>query len=168
VMPDTTQRTALAECVIFNSTIWQAGREYATIVADFQLSDPWFYAADVVDASRDVSVSPTVFPITHPGTVRGNRVVFDILGPAANPEIVNAANGVSVQCLVTVAATKHLIIDCDAWTALNDGVQAIGSIRHSGAYPFMYFEPGSNSLTWTATGLSAASRLTTTFKPPFI
>jgi hypothetical protein len=168
VMPDGSQRIAMAECVDFQKITWQAGREAADAVADFQLADPWFYTANVVDSARDVSASPTSFNFTHPGTVRGNQVMFDILGPAVNPQILNNTNGVSVQCLVTVAATKHLLIDSGAWTALNDGVQAIGSIRHSGAFPFMFFEPGVNALSWTATGLSAASRLTSTLQPPWI
>ena len=166
--PDGTVRTAQAQVVA-----WQPldasviGKLYAATV-DFDLADPYFYVANVVDAARDVHTSPTNFNFTHPGTVRGHRVLFDILGPAVNPQILNNTNGVSVQCLVTVAATKHLLIDSGAWTALNDGVQAIGSIRHSGAFPFMFVEPGVNALSWTATGLSASSRLTTTFQPPYI
>jgi hypothetical protein len=166
-LPDGTSRTATGECVSFRVSDSPAGRGPILAVADFELPDPYFYGADTVDASRAIASSPTAFTLTHPGTARTWRGTLDFLGPIANPRILNQTNAIYVECLVTVAATKHLIIDLDAFTAANDGVAAGGSIRHSGDARWLVLEPGANALRVTGTGLSAATRLTTTLKTPY-
>ena len=60
---------------------------------------------------------------------------------------------------------QHLIVDCRTFTALNNGVQAIGSIRHSGDFRWMILEPGSNTISVTAT--SPGGTLTTTVDIPY-
>jgi hypothetical protein len=142
-----------------------AGEAY-TLLVTFRLADPYWYGTTIVDAARAIPASPTAFTITHPGSVRGHGILFDFVGPIANPKIVNAANAWELEILVTVASTKHLLVDCDLEVASNDGLNAIGSVRHSGGFDFMVFEPGANLLTVTAT--SPGGNLTTTFRPPYI
>lgn len=134
---------------------------------DLYLADPFFYSASKV-TTTSIPASPTTASVVHPGTVRGSKILLDLLGPISNPEVLNPVNSVSVQCLVTVAAGTHLLIDCDAFTALNNGVNAIGSIVHSGAFEFMIFEPGTNPLAVTGTGMTGATQLATTFTPPYL
>jgi hypothetical protein len=168
-MPDGSVRTALAECVS-----WQAynpkdiGGDAALLggVATLLLSDPFFYTAEVTDANRAVGGSPTNFTLTNPGTTGARRVTLDFLGPIVNPRLTNA-NGVYVECLVTVASTKHLLIDCSAFTALNDGANVVGSIRHLGAYEWMRLDPGDNSMALTSSGFTGATTLSTSFYPPY-
>ena len=103
---------------------------------------------------------------THPGTVRGGKVLLDVTGPIANPRVTNVGNGQYVEALVTVASTTHLVIDTAAFTALNDGANAIGSIRHSGAYRFLELDPGTQTLRVTAT--TPGGSLSVTFSPPYL
>lgn len=133
-------------------------------IVPFTLADPYFYGP-AITTTTDVSSGSAVQTVTHPGTVRGWKPVLTLTGAASNPEIANAANSVSVQALVTVPGGQNLIIDCGAWTALLNGTSVIGSIRHSGAFPFMFFEPGANPLTVTGGGSGAT--LTTVFAPPY-
>ena len=169
-MPDGSTRSGLAEVVAVDSIEDRHNHELVGLVADFELADPYLYGANVVDAARAIPASPTSFSLVHPGTVRTNRIVFDFLGPISNPKIENLTIDPTglfyVEALVSVAAGEHLIVDCGAWTALNDGDQAIGSIRHSGAFEFFRLVPGANSIRVTAT--SPGGTLTTTFAPPFI
>lgn len=165
VLPDGTSRTAQAEVVRFQAITPQAGRHAWAGVVDFQLADPYFYGADVVDSARSIAASPTNFNLVHPGTVRTNDVVLDFTGPISNPRVLQVTTGIYVECLVTVGAGLHLIIDCAKFTALNDGVQAIGSIRHSGDFRWLIIEPGTNALRVTAT--SPGGTLTTTVAAPF-
>ena len=167
VMPDGSSRTGLGECVSLKTNWSPAGRGPFLAVADIEFPDPYLYGADVVDGPRAIAASPTDFAFTHPGTARAWRGTLDLLGPIANPRITNQTNGIYVECLVTVAATKRLIIDLDAFTAANDGVAAGGAIRHSGDARWLVIEPGANTIQVTGTGLTAATRLTTTIKPPF-
>jgi hypothetical protein len=170
LMPDGSTRTALAECVD-----WQQykpkdiGGDMALLggVADFLLADPWFYGAVVPDANRAVGASPTNFTLTNPGTTGARRVALDFLGPIVSPRLTNASNTVYVECLVTVASTKHLLIDCSAFTALNDGANVVGSIRHLGAYEWMRLDPGDNSMALTSSGFTGATTLSTSFYPPY-
>lgn len=175
--PDGTIRTAQAEVAAWQPVDISTGTGQGGVgtlyagVADFELADPYFYGPAVA-VSGLIPASPTTLNVTDPGTVRGpaqqGTLTLDLLGPISNPQIVNAANGLSVQCLVTVAAGTHLIIDCVAFTALNDGVNAIANIRHSGALEFMVLEPGPNALAVTGTGVSGATSLTVTFTPAYL
>jgi hypothetical protein len=166
VLPDGSQRTGQAKVADLTVAAIEGGGAFTAIV-DFELPDPYLYGADVVDATRAIAASPTDFVLTHPGGARGHRVALDFLGPISNPRVTNLLTGVYVECLVTVAATKHLVIDCEAFTASNDGVYAGGSIRHSGDFRWLLLEPGAQTLRVTGTGLTGATRLTTTFKPPY-
>lgn len=140
-------------------------KELKGATARFQLPDPYFYGSDLVDAARAIAASPTDWTLTHPGTARGHRLVFDFTGPIANPRVTNLTTGWYVEALVTVAAGKRLIIDTAAFTATNDGATAIGSIRHSGGFAWMAIDPGDNAMRATAT--SPGGTLTTTFEPPY-
>jgi Siphovirus-type tail component, C-terminal domain len=169
--PDGSIRTAQAEVVD-----WLPADSKANIgalyigVADFLLADPWFYTPAVV-VTGSIPSSPTTVTVTNPGTAYPHgpqgTLTLDLLGPIANPVISNAANGVSVTINVTVAAGTHLVVDCVAFTALNNGVNAIASVQHSGALPFMVLQPGANPLTVTGTGMTGATALTCTFTPAY-
>lgn len=165
VMPDGSSRTAQAEVVSVTVDPSRGGRQMFVLLVDFSLPDPYFYGTSVVDSARSIAASPTDFTFTHPGTVRTNRVTFDFVGPIANPRVTQQTTGIYVECLVTVASTKHLIVDCEKFTALNDGVLAIGSIRHSGDFRWMILEPGAQTLRVTAT--SPGGTLTTTGFAPY-
>lgn len=165
-LPDGSSRTAQAEALSLKVSD-PAGRQAFLAVVDFYLPDPYFYGADVVDTARAVPTSPTDFTFTHPGSARGWKVALDILGPVASPRVTNLTNGCYLEVLVTVAGTTHLLVDAELMTATNDGVFAGGSVRHSGDALWLPIEPGANSLRVTGTGLSAATRITTTLKPPF-
>ena len=164
VLPDGSNRTAQAEAVGF-AVNPEAGRHAWSCVVDFLLADPHFYGANVVDTARSIAASPTAFAFVNPGSDRTNGIVLDFTGPIANPRVTNGTNGIYVECLVTVGAGLHLVIDCAKFTALNDGVQAIGSIRHSGDFRWLILEPGSNALSVTAT--SPGGTLTTTATAPY-
>ncbi|HEY5276116.1 MAG TPA: hypothetical protein VIK38_06205, partial [Coriobacteriia bacterium] len=66
----------------------------------------------------------------------------------------------------TVASAKHLLIDVASFTALNDGANAIGSIRHSGSVRFLEVDPGSQILRVTST--TPGGSLTVTFSPGYL
>lgn len=165
--PDGTIRTAQAEVMS-----WMPADSKSNIgalylgIADFQLAYPWFLGQSLADVQTPGS-SPFNWTLTNPGTVEATHLVLDILGPIANLTLLNNTNGVSLTCNVTVASTKHLVIDCGAFTALNDSVNAIASVLHSGSLAFMSLEPGPNALTLTGTGITGATQITTTFSPPF-
>lgn len=167
-MPDGSTRTALAEVVSADPTKRYGGSAFGLVV-DFQLADPFFYG-DEISSTTATPASPTDFSIDNVGTVVADRLVLDFLGPISNPRLANLTldpAGLSyVEALVTVAAGEHLLIDTGRWTALNDGDEAIGSIRHSGAFVFFRLAPGPNSLRVTAS--SPGGSLTVTFDPPYI
>lgn len=161
-------RSAQARLVDFRLSDLTSVNQVFLGVLDLWLPDPYFYAADVVTGPTAIPASPTVQAVTHPGTSPAYRVSFDIEGPISNPRITNLANGFYVECLVTVAAGEHLLVDCWNATALNNAVNAIASIKHSGGKLWMKIDPGVNNLSVSGTGVSGATKLTSTFEPPFI
>lgn len=164
-LPDASSRTAMAEVIDVSAFTDPYSGELFGLVVDFALADPYLYGADVVVAGA-TPASPTDLSLTHPGTVRGGKLVLDFTGPIADPRVTNVGNGQYVEALVAVAATKHLLIDVAAFTALNDGANAIGSIRHSGAYRFLELDPGTQTLRVSAT--TPGGSLSVTFSPPYL
>lgn len=163
-LPDGTSRTAQARSRVSAFTDETSGEAFGLVV-DFDLADPYMYGSDVV-VTGATTASPTDLTLVHPGTIWGWKLVLDFTGPISNPRITNVGNGQYVEALVAVASTKHFLIDCAAFTALNDGANAIGSIRHSGAVPFLEVDPGSQILRVTST--TPGGSLTATFSPPYL
>ncbi len=164
-LPDATNRTAQAEVVAVTDFVDETSGEAFGLVVDFELADPYMYGANVVVTGSTPTAS-TDLTLVHPGTVRGGKLLLDYTGPVSNPRITNVGNGQYVEALVTVASAKHLLVDCSAFTALNDGANAIGSIRHSGAVRFLEIDPGSQILRVTST--TPGGSLTVTFSPGYL
>lgn len=169
VMPDGSERTATAEVVAIGRIEDDYAGEALGLTVDFLLADPAFYGA-AVNPSQAIAASPTNFTLTNAGTLATHRMVLSFTGPISNPRLTNltidAGASFYVEALVTVASAKVLVIDCSAFTAVNDGVNAIGSLRHSGAFEFFRLQPGVNSLRVTAT--SPGGSLAIAYSPPYI
>ena len=163
-LPDGTRREGLARIIEF-SVIPAAGYAGQRMRRRFVLPNPWLYGADVV-VTPAIAASPTAFNLTQPGLVATHRVVFDFTGPIANPRITHLTTGTYVECLVTVAAAAHLIIDGAAFTATNDAINAIGSIRHSGDRRWLVVAPGLNAIEVSAS--TPGGSLTTTLRVPYL
>jgi len=169
VMPDASIRAAAAEVVAIGNIEDDFAGEAIGLTADFLLADPAFYGAAVAP-SQATPASPTNFTVTNPGSLSTHRVVLTFNGPIANPRIANlsidAGGSYFLECLVTVAAGKQLVIDCGAFTAANDGLNAIGSVRHSGGFEFFRLEPGANNLRVTAT--TPGGSVVVGYSPPYL
>jgi hypothetical protein len=110
---------------------------------------------------------PATLSVTNPGTVVAEKVSLDILGPLISPTISNLTNGTSVTVAVTVASTKHLLIDTGAFTALNDGANVVGAVSHTGAAPFLTLSPGVNVLQITGSGATGSSLVSVSLAAPY-
>lgn len=167
-MPDGTTRTAMAEAVSVQVPEYPVSNEALPVVVDFYLADPWFYGAALAP-TQAVAASPTTFTVTNPGSVDAQHLVIDFAGALSNPRLANLtidpSGGYYVEGLVTVAGGTHLVIDTWAATALNNALNAIGSVRHSGGLEFFRLVPGVNSLRAT-TGTLGGS-VTITYSPAF-
>lgn len=166
-MPDASVRSALASVAsVSNFTNKVNGRVFALLVT-FDMPDPFFYGAAVVDSARSIAASPTSFTLTNPGSAPGcYRLAFDFAGPIANPRVTNQDTGTTVAVLTTVATGSHLVIDCYAFTALLDGANVEGLLTYSGAVPFLTVAPGANHLVVSADTLGGT--LTTQLYPAFM
>jgi hypothetical protein len=145
-----------------------AGTRPAGLVA---LSGTWHPAGVTGQAVgaviKTASSTPTTMTVANPGTVTAEKITLDFLGPITNPSIVNSTTGATVTYTGTVLTSQHLIIDTGAYTATNNGVNAIAGITHSGAVPFLTLAPGPNVLTVYGTGTSGATSLTVSFAEPY-
>ena len=169
VMPDGSERTATAEVVAVGNIDDDYAGQAIGLTVDFLLADPVFYGAPAT-VTQAIAASPTNLTVTNAGSTSTHRPVLTFTGPISNPRLTNltidAGGAFYVEALVTVASAKLLVIDCGAWTAANDGVNAIGSIRHSGAFEFFRLEPGANSLRVTST--SPGGSLSLVYAPPYL
>jgi hypothetical protein len=153
--PDGTTRTAKAEAIAWTpGDLTMIHAIYAGVV-DFHLADPYFYGAEV-DNTQAFTATPTAMTVTNSGTAEGpgpqGQLILDYVGTGTivNPRFTNSTTGAWVEVDVTVAAGKHLIVDCVAITALNDGVNVIGNVTHSGQLQLMSLVPGANTIAVTA------------------
>lgn len=131
-------------------------------------AEGYWFGPVVVDAARPIPASPTAFVLAHPGTEVGHDVVLDFLGPITNPRVTNLTTGTYVEFLGAVAATQRLVLDGADFTALNNGLNAIGSVRYSGDPRWLLIAPGNNNLQVTGSAMTAATRLDLTFRPPYL
>ena len=106
--------------------------------------------------------------VTNPGNVTAEHAVLTFTGPIINPTIVNATTGTSVTFTAPVAAGTTAVIDCGASSAINNGVNAIGALTHTGATNFLPFGPGVNALTVYSSGCTGATLLTVSFAPGYV
>lgn len=127
---------------------------------------PYWRAPEVADLARAVAASPTDFILTNVGNERSHEISFEFVGPITNPRVENQTNGIYVEALVDVLTGESLIIDGKAFTALLEGVSAIGSIRHSGSRLWMLLEPGANSMRVTST--APGGTVTSRFRPVYL
>jgi hypothetical protein len=168
-LEDGSTRTGQAECVGWTGAVDisdDSGSVFAGM-ADFSLPDPWLYGPTVTG-----SVAPTTggaaLTIANPGTVTAESMTLDILGPITTPVVSNATTGTSLTIAVTVASTKHLLVDVRLFTAANDGANVIGLVTHSGAVPFLTLAPGNNALTVSGGSTTGASLVTLAFAPAYV
>ena len=128
-------------------------------------SSAWGAVGVIVKAGA--GSSPTTASVSNPGTVVSENAILDFLGPITNPKVVNATTGTMCMYTGSVAAGQHLVINCGAFTALNNGYNAIGSVAHSGAVSFLPIAPGVNALTVYGSTAGGAS-LTVSLQPGFV
>lgn len=126
---------------------------------------PYWRGAEILEATA-FGASPTNFDLENPGNEQTYEIIFEIEGPVENPRITNLDSGIYVEALVEVLAGETLVIDGQAFTALLEGVTAIGSIRHSGSRLWMLLEPGTNSMRLTAT--APGGTVTSRFRPVYL
>lgn len=169
VMPDASERTAQAEVVSTTNIQDEWGGDAIGLVVDFLLPDPFLYGTAVAP-SQAIAASPTNYTITNAGSVATHRLLLTFTGPISNPKLLNLtidSGGLYyVECLVTVAPATTLVIDCEDFTAYNNGVNAIGSLQHSGSFEFMRLEPGANSMRVTST--APGGSLVVAYAPPYL
>lgn len=130
------------------------------------MDPPYWRGVEVADLARAFPASPTNYTLTNPGNERTHEITFEIAGPVTNPRVTALTSGIYVEALLVVPAGQTLVIDGRAFTALLNGVQAVGSIRHSGARQWMLLEPGANSMRLTAT--TPGGTVTSRFRPVYI
>lgn len=167
LMPDGSTRTAQAEVVNVRNVSDPANHEVFILTVDFQLADPFWYIAALVDSSRAFTVG-VPFNLTQAGTAPTHKVLFVLLGTITNPRITNNTTGYYVQYTGTITTPRTVTIDGAAFTAVHSlNGNVINLITHGGGAPFMLFAPGVNSITVTGTSPSG-STLTSTIQQPLL
>lgn len=137
------------------------------VSVEMEAVDPPYWLGATIEDDVALAASPADFVLAHPGTEQGSYGVWTFTGPITNPRVTNEDNGVYFEWLGTVGAGETLVIDTEAYTAVLEGDNVIGSIRHSGARQWMVIEPGDNNISITGSALGAGS-VHYAFKPPYL
>lgn len=164
-MSDGRSLTATASAAWLQDLGEIADRVEKRAIVRAQLADPYWYGEEI-EVVQAIGASPTDIELEHPGTAYAHRLLFDFTGPIQNPRVTDVETGYYVEALLAVAAGQRLLIDTGAFTTINNGLQAIGSLRHAGGFAWQRIRPGANTLRVTAT--SPGGSLTATFRPPYI
>lgn len=166
VMPDGTGRQAYAKVWSVQEIDGRQLRSLYALKVDFYLADPYFYSNTVAAGPVALDAGVVNFAITHPGSVRGHHVLFDIAGPVTNPRITNVTTGTWVQFTGAVPNQQRLYIDAEHFSAFLAGANVVGAISHDGGVPFMWLNPGVN--TFSVTSSAFGGTISAAFSPPFI
>ena len=138
----------------------------SAVSVELEAVDPPYWSGAAIAGTEALAATTEDFTIDHPGTEEGSDTLWTFDGPITNPRILNQDNGIYVEFLGTVGAGEMLIIDTQAYTALLDGDNVIGSIRHSGARQWMILEPGVNNMR--ITGSAVGGSVDYEFVPPYL
>ena len=133
-------------------------------VSTYQGNGPYGWAGAII---KTATGAPVTLTVTNSGTALAEGIALDLLGPIYNPIITNTTNGTALMFVGTVAAGTHLLIDTGVYTCTNNGANAIGSLTHSGAAPFLTLSPGVNVLSVAGASCTGATLLTVSFHPPY-
>lgn len=166
VMPDGTGRQAYAKVWSVQEIDGRQLRSLYALKVDFYLADPYFYSNTVAAGPVALDAGVVNFAITHPGSVRGHHVLFDIAGPVTNPRITNVTTGTWVQFTGAVPNQQRLYIDAEHFSAFLAGANVVGAISHDGGVPFAWLNPGVN--TFSVTSSAFGGTISASFSPPFI
>lgn len=154
LMPDGTTRTAQAECIAVNNISDPAAHEVFRLTAQFQMTDPLWYGPTTTGGAGagtvNVTASPTDFTFVLGGNAKSTRLTISFVGAITHPRITNNSTGAMVDINQAVGGSKLLLIDAQAFTALNDGVDAIANLTHGPTVTLFDLIPGNNLLRVTA------------------
>lgn len=161
--------TAQAECV--NLNVVPRGPVHADLIVDLWLPDPLWYAATAISASTPFSSVPANLALTNPGTAPNEKAVITVACPAAttltNPQFTIGATWVKFTGVV--AASTSLVIDVEAFSAVNGGSSAIQAITWSAAQSRWLLVPvGASTLVLSADGISNTPTLTVAFSAAYV
>jgi hypothetical protein len=111
--------------------------------------------------------TPKAVIVTNGGNALATRVILSITAGSAPITALAIASGLhSVTYTGTIAAGKTLVLDCGAWSILNDGVDAYALFARSSAHASPYWfalTPGANTVTVARVGGATDSTLTLDF-----
>jgi len=116
----------------------------AAFVVDMLMPDPFWYGAEVTDT---LEVGPNT--LANPGNTAVERMVLRFNGPLTDAQLVNTSltPPVALSVMGEIADGDWIELDTATFRAVDqDGVSVLGRISHSGAWPWMVLQPGSNAM----------------------
>lgn len=99
---------------------------------------------------KSESAGPTTIAV---GSIDNVYPIWEIVGPANNPQLTNLAAGITLSYTGNVIEGQTLIIDMFNKTAKLNGTSVIGNISGD----WVYFKPGNNRVIYTTTNQGAIS-----------
>lgn len=157
-------RRVYAEVTKFD--VSQEGNDFARIVVDFLLAEPFFRSTTQTNVLTSISTSPQTFTITNAGTVEDRGAIITLTGPLNYPKLTNITNGVWVGYNDVIGAGNAVVIDSSLFTCLLGASNALNKLVHSGDAYFFKLQPGSNSLSLETLTTGGSVRIQ--FYPPYL
>lgn len=157
--------TGLAECSNTMSPSMMAGGTRATLTVDLVMADPFWYGPE---AEQEVTAAGAT--LEHVGSAPCVDMLIELVGPLLNPRLRNTLTGVEVRYSGAVAGGETVTLDTANFTALLDGDNVVGNVRHLGAPQWMVLLPGEQALelnNWQGGAVGAGSA-TITYRPPYL
>ena len=157
--------TGLGEVMSTMDSTTVAGATRGTFTVDMQMADPLWYGAQVTE-----SVTSAGLTIVNVGEDIAAKMTISLIGPLVYPRLKNTTNGIDVRFNGTISGGQTVVLDTDAFTALNGVTNVIGNIRHAGSPWWMKLMPGNNAMTldnWQGGAVGAGS-VSVVYKPTYL
>ena len=136
------------------------------LVVEFLLASPmWLAQTSTTVGPTNLTTNPQNVAVTNPGSYRAEGAVLTLTGEIVDPVL--TCSSVWVKYTGTVAAGTSLVIDCSAWTALNDGADVSGDISHEGDLIWLVIPPGVQTVRMDCASMSGAT-ITVAFKAAYV
>ena len=161
---DGTVRRALAEVVKFDTRL--VSPIYAKLTVDFVMAEPFFRSTIQTSDLQTISASPTLYSLTHAGTVSERGAIVTFTGPLDYPKLTNLTNGVYVGYNDAIGNGVAVVIDCGAFTCKQGVTSYLNKLVHSGDAYFFKLEPGVNSLQVDSNVTGGTVKIE--FYPPYL
>jgi len=155
--------TGSAGCDETTDPTTMAGGTRGVMTATLTMADPFWYAPTATHIVTSAGLTAE-----NSGTTIAKDMTITLTGPLLNPALTNTTLGIALRYSGELTGGQTVVLDTDAFTAVEGTSNRIGNVTHSGSDRWMALLDGANEMTLTnwQGGSVGAGTATISYNPP--